>query len=206
MDVARPQLHRLGDDQVHKLHHRGVRLVFVGRGGLLLEGCLGKVDRGVGKLLKHRVGALAVGEAVVAVDRLHDLLARGDRHLDLAVEDEAELLLGVNVGGVAGGDPERAPRLSQGEDGVFAGHALGQQADHILRHLGGGEVHKLEAIGLGEGLHHLLTRRVAEPHHLVMNLLARRAGDPHGLGELLGRHNPLGHEQGGESIHETGVG
>ena len=75
---------------------------------LLLDGGFGEVDRGVGELLEHRVGTLAVGEAVVAVDRLHDLLAGCDRHLDLAIEDEAKLLLGVHVGRVAGGDPQGA--------------------------------------------------------------------------------------------------
>ena len=108
VDVARPQLHRLGDDQINELHHRGIGVVFLGRGGLLLDCRLGEVDGGVCELLEHRVGALAVGEAVVAVDRLDDLLADGERHLDLAIEDKPQLLLRVHVGGIAGGNAEDA--------------------------------------------------------------------------------------------------
>ena len=134
VDVAGPELHRLDDDQVDELHDRGVGVVLLGRGCLLLDGRLGEVDRGVGELLEHRVGALAVAEAVVAVDRLHDLLAGGQGHLDVAVEDEPQLLLGVDVGRVAGGDAERAARLREREDRVLAGHALGQELDHLLRH------------------------------------------------------------------------
>ena len=206
VDVARPQLHRLGDDQVDKLHHRGVGVVFLGRGGLLLDCRLGEVDGGVGELLEHRVGALAVGEAVVAVDRLDDLLADSERHLDLAIQDKPQLLLRVHVGGIAGGNAERAARLREREDGVFAGHALRKELHDLLGHGDFGEVDELEAVGLGQHLHHLCGVGVPEPDHLVVDLLARCARHPQRLRELLGGDEALGDEDLGECVGWHGGG
>ena len=46
---------------------------------------LGEVDRRIGELLEHRVGAFAFGLAVVAVDRVDDALARRQGDFDLAI-------------------------------------------------------------------------------------------------------------------------
>ena len=53
---------------------------------------LGEVDRRVGEFLEHRVGALADRLAVVAVDRLQDALPGGQGDVDLAIENEPQLL------------------------------------------------------------------------------------------------------------------
>jgi hypothetical protein len=204
VDVAGPQLHRLGDDQVDELHDGRVGGVLWVRAGGLLERRLREVDGGVGELLEHRVGALAVGQAVVAVDRLHDLLPQREHRLDLAVEDEAELLLHVDVGRVAGGHREHAAVLGQREDRVLAGHALRQEPHHLLRHRVVGEGHELEAVGPRQGLHHGLARRVAEPHELVVDRAARGAGETGRLGELLGRDDAVGDEDLGKRVGHVG--
>ena len=49
-------------------------------------------------------------------------------------------------------------------------------------------------MGLGKGLHHLLAGGIAETNNLVVHLLARRAGDPHGFRKLLGGDDAFGDE------------
>ena len=148
VDVAGPQLHRFGDDQIDELHHRRVGVVFLLLVGRLLDGRLGEVDGGVGEFLEHRIGRLAVAGTVMAVDRLDDLLARGQRKLDVAVEDEAELVLGVDVGRIGAGDAERVAILGDGEDRVFAGHALREEIDDVLLDGDPRQIDKLQPVGL----------------------------------------------------------
>ena len=108
----------------------------------------------------------------MAVDRLDDLLAGGQRVLNVAVEDEAELVLGVDVGRIGAGDAERVAFLGDREDRVFAGHALGEEVDDILLDGHPRQIDKLQPVGLRQRPHHLVARRVAEPHDLVVELLA----------------------------------
>ena len=200
MDVARAERHGLGDDQVDQLHDRGVGCFFLRLVRRLLDRGFGEVDRRVGEFLQHRIGALAVARAVVAVDRLDDLLARGQGQLHLAVQDEAELFLRVDIRGIARGDTERRALLGERKDRVFTGHALRQQAHDGGVDLERGQIDELDAEGLGEGLHHLVARGIAEPHDLVVELLARRPRQLQRFGELLGADDALGDQDVGKRV------
>ena len=200
VDVAGPQLNRLGDDEAAELDDRRIRRFLCGSRGGLFHGRFGEVDRRVGEFLEHRVGALAVGEAVVAIDRLHDLLPRGEAHLDVAVEDEAELLLQFHVGGVARGQSKGAAHFGEREDRVFTGHALGEQFDHILRHGHASEVDDLQPVGLAEDIHHLVGWGVAELDDLVVHLRAGCARHAGRLRQLLGTDDPLGNQEFGKRV------
>ena len=99
VDVGGPQLHRFGDHQLHQPDDRGAVLVdFVFAGPALVFG-LGEVDRRVGEFLEHRVGALALRLAVVAVDRFQNAFPRGQGDVDLAVQDEPQLFDRVESNG-----------------------------------------------------------------------------------------------------------
>ena len=94
-----PQVDRLLDDQVAPAGRPGRRdssppAIAATRLGL------GEVDGRVGELVEHRVDRLGFGLAVVPVDRLVDLLLDGEDRLDVLVQDELELLDGVEVGRV----------------------------------------------------------------------------------------------------------
>src|SRR5207237_473516 len=103
------------------------------------------VDGGVGELGQHRVDGLRFALAVMPVDRLDDLLARGEDRLYLFVQDELKFLNGIEVGGVAHDDFEGPVVLRHGQDDVLTGDRLGDQFDHGGGDGDLGEVDELQA-------------------------------------------------------------
>ena len=97
VDVRRPKLHGLGNHQVDEPDDRGAALVDLFLAGPRVFLGLGEIDRRVGELLEHRVGALAHRLAVVAIDRLQNALAGRQGDLDLAIENEPQLLENLEI-------------------------------------------------------------------------------------------------------------
>ena len=160
---------------------------------------LGEVDGGVGELGEHGVDRLGLGLAVVPVDRLDDLLLRGEDRRDLGVEDELELLHRGQVAGVAHDDLEHRPVGGVGQDDVLAGDRLG----HLLDDGGGdghvGQVDELDAAVLGDGAHDLLGGGVAELDEGVGELGPGLLRDAARLLELVGAEDVLLDEDGRKS-------
>ena len=125
---------------------------------------VGVVDGRVGELLEHRVDRLGlrVVAAVVAVDRLDDRLLGGQGDVDLAVQDEPELVERLEVHRVMHDDLDGAALLAEGHDDVLAGERLGDELDDRGGDLDLAEVDEVEAVLLGLGLGDLLEVGVAE--------------------------------------------
>ena len=133
VDVAGPQADRLLNDEVDQLDDRGVAVVrrrpaAVAVDSVSVKSMAVSVNSG-----QHRVHRLGFRLAVVPVDGLDDLLARRQDRLDVFVQDELQLLHGVEVARVAHDDLERAVLLRQRQDDVFAGDRLGHQFDDRRR-------------------------------------------------------------------------
>ena len=98
VNVRSPQLDRFGDHQLDEPDDRGAGFIddVVGVARGVVFG-FGEVDRRVGEFLQHRVGRFAVDLAVVAVDRFEDAFLGRDADLDLAVENELQLVEGFEV-------------------------------------------------------------------------------------------------------------
>ena len=170
VDVRRPQLHGLGNHQVHQPDDRGTGLVdlFIPR-PLLLHG-LGEVDGRIGELLEHRVGAFADRLAVVPVDGLQNGLARGQGDLDLAIENEPQFVEGVVIVGIADDDRQLAVALGQRDGGVFPGDRLGHQFDDRRRNDDFAQIDVVQAVLLGHRPHHVLAGGIAQPDQGVGQL------------------------------------
>src|SRR5207302_1849753 len=178
------QANRLLDDQVDELDDGGIALLEGGAAGESFR--LGEVDGGVGELRQHRVDRLRLALAVVAVDRLDDLLARGEDGLYIFVQNELEFLNGVEVGGVAHDDFEGPVVLGHGQDDVLAGDRFGDEFDDGGRNGDLGEVNELQAVVLGDGAHDLVGSGVAEFDDGIGELHAGLAFEAAGLFELVG--------------------
>ena len=102
MNVAGPHVDRFAHHQVDQPDDRGT-VVIVGDhrlGGFGLR----KVDGRFRKLLQHRVDRLGFALAVMAVDRRLNGVDRSDGDLDVAVQDETQLVENFDRHGIADGD------------------------------------------------------------------------------------------------------
>ena len=112
VNVRGPQLHRLADDHLHQPNDRCAG--FVEDSSELVAGSgLGEVDRRVGEFLQHRVGAFPLA-AIVTIDRVDDVLARSQRDIDLAVQDEPQLVQRVEIERIADDDLQRPSSSASG--------------------------------------------------------------------------------------------
>src|SRR5262249_19076632 len=114
-----------------------------------------------GELRQHRVDRLRLTLAIVPVDRLDDLLTRGQDGLYIFVQNELKFLEGVEVGGVAHDDLEGPVVLGHGQDDVLAGDRLGDQLDDRRGDGDLGQIDKLQAVVLGHGTHDLVGGGIA---------------------------------------------
>jgi hypothetical protein len=142
VNVAGPKTHRLLNDQVDEFDHRGVA-VHHGRGNGSGSFGLRGVNRGVGEFLQHRVHRLGFALPVITVDRFDDLFARSQHRQNVFVQDELQLLNGVNVHGVAHDHLERPVFLRQRQNNVFPRHRFGHQLNDRRRNAHLVQIHGL---------------------------------------------------------------
>ena len=168
--------------KLHQPHDRSAGLVDLFLGARPLVDRFGKVDRRIGEFLQHRVGALADRLAVVAVDRLEDVFPGGQGNVDLAVENEPQLVEGVDVHRIADDDRQPIVLLRQGDNGVLPDDGLGNQLDDRGRNRHLVEVDVVQAMLLGHRPHDLFPRGIAEAdqgvgqlHRLVLGHLPASA-------------------------------
>ncbi len=115
------------------------------------------------------------GAAVVLVDRLDDRFLGGQRDLDLAVQDEPELVDRLEVERVVHDDTDEPAFLREGHDDVFAGERFGDELDDRGGDLDLAELDEGQAVLFGLGLHDVVGVGVAQ---LDERLLDRRALHP----------------------------
>ena len=123
--------------------------------------------------------------AVVAVDRFENALARGQRDVHFAVENELQLLERLVVERIADQHLERTIFLGQRNDRVLAGDRFGHQFDHRRRNRHIAQVEELIAVHVGHRLHDLLAGGVALLDEDLVDLAAVVLGDGLRLGQLL---------------------
>ena len=95
------------------------------------------------------------------VDGLEDRLSRGQRNLDLAIEDESQFVEGVVVHRVADDDRQLAVGLRQRDGDVLPRDRLGHQFHHRWGDGDFVQVDEVQAVLLGHRPHHFLARGVA---------------------------------------------
>lgn len=126
MNIGRPCVDRLGDDQVDEFNNGSVALISVLKCGGRIN--LRELDRSVGELDEHGVNRFRFGLTVVPVDRFLDLFLIGKHELNVAVQDERQFLLGFVVGRVCRDDLECVPFQCQGKHEVFRAIASGMSS------------------------------------------------------------------------------
>ena len=158
---------------------------------------LGKVDRRVREFLQHRVGAFADGLPVVAIDRLEDAFPGGQGDIDVAVEDEPQLLQGVDFQRIADDDRQPAIPLRKGDYRVLPDHGLGNQLDHRGRDRHLVEVDVVQAVLFRHRPHHLFAGGVSQPDQGIGQLDPRFLGHLSGFGQLVRTDDLLADEDFG---------
>ncbi len=201
VNVRGPQLHRFVDDQVGQADDRRAGFVDLLFRSRLHRLGFGEIDRRIGEILQHRVGALAVQRAVVLIDGLQDALPRSQRDLDLAVQDKTQLVEGVQVQRIADDHAEGLPFVGHGEDDVFTSHRFGNQFDHRRRDHNLFQVHVVQMMLFRNRPHHVVAGGVAQPDQRVTHAGGRLAGHRLGLVQLIRADHALTQENVGKTTH-----
>lgn len=132
------------------------------------------------------------------VDRFQDALARGQRDVDLAIENKPQFLERIEIQRITDDHLQHTVFLGHRQDGVFPGHALGHELHDRGRDDDLVQIDEVQAVLLGDRPHDLVGRGVTEDDQLIGDLLARGLGDSFGLGQLIGADRTLADENIGE--------
>jgi hypothetical protein len=210
--VARPALHRLGEDGVDEPHHR--RLVD-GRGveaaGAVVLGVLEQLDVAVGAVdlgeqRLHLALRLLVGGLVVLLDEGAEReLARDDR-IDVVAGDELEVVDDAGVARVDDGHGERAPLALEREHRVLHRQLGGDELEHARVDLEARQVDGGQAVLPGERLGELDLGDEAELDQTVAQAPAGLLLLREGARELLARDEPLADEELAQALAVGGEG
>ena len=116
---------------------------------------------------------------------------RGQRDLDLAIEDKSQLVEGVVIHRVADDDRQFAVGFGQRDGNVFAGDGLGHQFHHRRGDRDLVQVDEVQAVLFGHCPHHFLARGIAQLCHCLGQADARFGHHLLGFGELVRADNTL---------------